>query len=63
MKPTNLYLKPDDLANMELLTLMLQREGITLANEGGGKRGSKSALVRHLINEELKRRGIKNATP
>ena len=61
MKPTNLYLKPDDLENMELLIIVLQREGVTLANERGGKRGSKSALVRHLINEEMKRRGVKSA--
>lgn len=59
MKPTNLYLKPDDLANMELLIKILQSEGIPLSNEGGGKRGSKSALVRHLLNEELRRRGVK----
>lgn len=59
MKPTNLYLKPDDLANMELLIKILQSEGIPLSNERGGKRGSKSALVRHLLNEELRRRGVK----
>jgi hypothetical protein len=60
MKPTNLYLKPDDLTNMELLIKIFQSEGITLADERGGKRGSKSALVRHLVTEELKRRGVKN---
>lgn len=60
MKPTNLYLRPEDLANIELLIKIFQSEGVPLSDERGGKKGSKSALVRHLVAEELKRRGVKN---
>lgn len=58
-KPTNLYLSEDDRKSMEVLITLFQREGTSLADERGGKKGSMSALVRHLVRMELERRGIK----
>lgn len=57
-KLTNLYLSEDDRKSMEVLITIFQMEGVPLADERGGKKGSMSALVRHLIKAELERRGI-----
>lgn len=58
VKLTNLYLSEEDRKNMEMLITLFQLEGTSLADERGGKKGSMSALVRHLIKSELERRGI-----
>lgn len=58
MKPTNLYLKSEDLQDIEFLFDLLKRDGIDLADPRGGRKDSKSALFRFLVNEELKRRGF-----
>jgi hypothetical protein len=58
-KPTNLYLSDDDRKSIEVLITLFQREGTPLSDERGGKKGSMSALVRHLVKLELERRGIK----